>query len=346
MALLHVAWRWSKLAGVPIEAVTVNHGLRAEAVDEAAMVSSICADLGIPHTTLHWDGKAARGNLAAAGREARYRLMGEWAQERGILGVLVGHNVDDIAETFLMRLARKSGVDGLAMMRPTFRRDGIEWARPFWHHERAELRDYLRRHDVRWIEDPTNEDDSYERPKARKVLAELAPLGITVDTLMSVATLQSDARYTLEHYTRQEAERVVTQEQGDIVIERRVYPPVPLEIERRLLVAAFKSVGQADHPPRNEAMLDLEIGLGTSGKHTLAGCIVTQDKHHTRIARELNAVKDLSCPSDHIWDNRWAIDGPHAPNLTIRALGESLKDVPDWREIGLPRSSLIASPAV
>jgi len=117
MALLHAAHRWSRLGGVPIEAVTVDHGLRAEAADEAAMVAEVCEDWDVPHTILHWDGSAAKGNIAAAGRDARYDLIAGWAKSRGVEGVLLGHTVDDIAETFLMRLARKSGVDGLSMIK-------------------------------------------------------------------------------------------------------------------------------------------------------------------------------------------------------------------------------------
>ena len=265
---------------------------------------------------------------------------------RGIEGMLLGHTQDDVAETFLMRLARKSGVDGLALMDPRFDRHGVLWARPFWQQTRADLRDYLRRHDVPWVDDPTNEDETHERPKARKVLAALAPLGIDGDVLKSVAINMASARGALEHYTLEAARDLVTQEAGDIVIAQRPIPPVPGDIQRRLLVAALQYVGRAGYAPRADAVLDLEIGLMNTGKHTLAGCICTQKDHKIRVTRELNAVKGLSFPLGEVWDGRWQVLGAAAEGLTVRALGDGLADVPDWRKTGLPRETLRASPAV
>jgi len=346
MALLHAAQVWSALSGVPIEAVTVNHGLRVEAADEAAMVGQICRQWDVPHRILEWNGAQAQGNLAAAGRNARYTLIARWAKERGIGGVLVGHTLDDVAETFLMRLARKAGVDGLAMMNVRFERENMRWARPFWQQSREGLRDYLRRHDVAWVDDPTNDDEAHERPKARKALAALAPLGITPDVLKSVALNMVGSKDALDRYTRDEARRVITLEGGDVIVSAPFIEPLQPEIERRLWSAALRYIGGGSYAPREQAMLDLHHGLWKAGKHTLAGCIVTKTETEIRFTREYNPVSQLSCPTDQIWDGRWALDGPHAAGLTIRALGDSLKDIPDWRDVGLPRTSLIATPAV
>lgn len=346
MALLQVAQHWSVASGVPIAAVTVDHGLRPEAVKEAEMVGAFCARIGVPHTVLNWDGRAAQGNIAAAGRDARYRLMGNWARSRGIGGVLLGHTVDDIAETFLMRLARKSGVDGLAAMDHSFRRYDMIWARPFWQQSRARLREYLTRHGIEWVDDPTNEDESLERPKARKILSGLAPLGIDTEVLKAVALNMATARSALDYYTHQEARRIVRQDRGDILIQKQNDPPVPPEIERRLMIAALGCVTGAPYAPRTDAMLKLEIGLMQAKKHTLAGCLITKEQTEIRISREFNAVKQIQGPWGEVWDNRWAIDGLGAAHLTIRALGERIAEVPDWRTTGLPRASLMASPAV
>ena len=346
MALLHVAKRWSDLSGVSIEAVTVNHGLRAEAEDEAELVAGFCTQIDVAHTVLQWDGAQARGNIAAAGRDARYQLIADWAKARKIDGILLGHTADDIAETFLMRLARKSGVDGLSMMDIRFERNGVEWARPFWQQERAELRDYLRRHDVQWVEDPTNDDDAYQRPKARKAMVALEPLGITTEVLKSVAMTMQFARSTLEHYTTEEARRVAKCVAGDVLIAQRARPPVPPEIERRMVIASLQFVGGGQYAPRADALIEMDAGLSLSGKHTLAGCVVTADKYTLRVAREFNAVKETVVGLGHIWDNRWQVLGPAKSHFTIRALGDHIKDVPDWRETGLPRASLMATPAV
>jgi tRNA(Ile)-lysidine synthase len=102
----------------------------------------------------------------------------------------------------------------------------------------------------------------------------------------------------------------------------------------------------AEYAPRHTAMLEMEAALGEAQKHTLSGCLLTREDADLRITREYNAVRAATCPTTEVWDGRWQLDGPHATDLHIAALGAAVKDCPDWRETGLPRASLMASPAV
>ncbi|KPP84916.1 MAG: tRNA(Ile)-lysidine synthase TilS [Rhodobacteraceae bacterium HLUCCA08] len=347
VALLHLFHRWTQVSGVPIEAVTVDHGLRDAAVEEAAWVADLCARLGVAHTTLRWN-EAPRGNVMAAARAARYRLIADWAGARGIGGVALGHTADDIAETFLMRLSRKAGLDGLAAMEARFERHDVQWTRPLWQQGRADLRTYLDRQGQDWLEDPTNADPGYDRTRAREVLAALGPLGIDAAGLTGTAHALFMARSALEHYTHQEARTHVTEDRGDLLIRRHAAPPFPPEIERRLLRKALHWVGGGAYPPRESALINLEAALALHGpRHTAAGCLVSEEAGPVwRISREPAAVAGLACPTTQVWDGRWRLDGPHAPGLEIRALGTALSDIDGWRDTGLPRRSLLASPSV
>ncbi len=112
-ALLIIAVRWAGERGRGIAAATVDHGLRAESAAEAAGVAAHCARLGIPHQILRAGNlRDAGGNLSAAAREARFALLGDWARAQGLSAVLLGHTMDDQAETVMMRLARGSGAEG------------------------------------------------------------------------------------------------------------------------------------------------------------------------------------------------------------------------------------------
>ena len=111
LALLHAARAW----GVVVEAVTVDHGLRPEAAEEAAYVAEVCRGLGVPHSVLRWEGWDGRGNLQDQARQNRYALIAGWAEARRLRSVALGHTMDDQAETLLMRLAREAGVEGLVV---------------------------------------------------------------------------------------------------------------------------------------------------------------------------------------------------------------------------------------
>lgn len=353
MACLDLMLRHGRDLGFPVEAVTVDHGLRREARDEIALVAAFCAARNVPHTVLKWDWDRS-GNLQAEARAARYRLIGRWARDSGVDWVALGHTQDDVAETFLMRLARASGVDGLSEMDRRFEREGVTWVRPMMAHGREEWRDYLRRHGIGWAEDASNEDESFDRVKARKVMKALAPLGIESGTLASVAHNVAMARFALRHYAWQEARDFADLDRGDLFLPTEFADrdhTIPPEVMFRLRRAALQWIGGADYPVRTDALREAEAALREKKPHTLAGCLVspfTSEKPLQdvwRITREFNAVRDLAAPADALWDGRWRLEGPQAPDLEIRALGEAVKDTP-WRETGMPRASLMASPAV
>lgn len=347
MALLHLMHHWAADAGVKLQAVTVDHGLREASVDEAKSVAAFCAGLGIEHTTLRWTGWDGKGNLQDQARQARYRLMGEWARERGIGTIALGHTEDDQAETFLMRLARGSGVDGLSGMQITRHADGVKWVRPVLVLARQQLRDYLQRNNISWIEDPSNDDDRFARVKARKILAALSPLGIDTSRLADTALALQSARLALECQSIDAAENMVGVSSGDVAFDTGKFKFLPNEIQMRLLVHALCWVSSAPYRPRRAALIEVDIAILGGKSSTLHGCLITTNKSEIRITREHQAVKDTICPTDAIWDKRWKMNGPHAKGLEIRALGEAgLASCPDWRNAGIPRASLMSTPAI
>lgn len=330
-----------------VEAVTVDHGLRPEAADEAAFVARFCAGRGIPHRILHWDGHAAEGNLMDAARRARLSLIGAWARERGIGIVALGHTRDDQAETFLMRLSREAGLEGLSGMRRRFTAEGVLWARPFLTQSRAELRSYLSRHDIVWIEDPSNENERFDRVKARKALAALRPLGITAEKIAASMHHLEMAESALGFALGRLVGAHVREVAGDLLIDAQTFlREIDPEMQRRLIVAALRWVSGADYAPRATKVANFLTNWREKRDRTLHGCRITVNESEIRITREARAVRDLRVPVGENWD-RWDVVGPEGEGLEIAVLGaEGLRQCPDWRETGLPRASLLASPAI
>ena len=184
----------------------------------------------------------------------------------------------------------------------------------------------------------------FERIRIRKALDLLADTGLKPDALHHAAVAAAQARDALDHYTRLEAQTLVRMDGPDLLLTAA--PDLPAEITRRLHSKAIQWMGRLDYPPRQSSMDHLMTGLALEGKHTLAGCLVTREGDALRIARELNAVRNNMTPTTDLWDGRWSLDGPHAETLQIKPLGEGITDCPDWRATGLPRASLMASPAV
>lgn len=345
-ALLIFATEWAAAAGVRLVAATVDHGLRAEAAAEAEAVAQTCARLGVAHEILAWRGWDGSGNVQAEARRARYRLLAEWARREGLDCVLLGHTMDDQAETVLMRLARRAGVDGLTAMAARFEREGQAFGRPLLGQRRGDLREMLKARGVDWIEDPSNDDMRFDRVKTRRALGELAEIGVDAEALATVSENMADVRAALDWQVAQVAKDAVQIEAGDLRVDLAAFGTVPEEIRRRLLVAGIQWVNGGDYAPRRAPVQRLleEISAGQGG--TLAGCVLTVEGGRLRIAREPRAVMENESAGP-LWDGRWHVEGPWQGGEVLRALGEAgLAEVEDWRAAGLPRQSLIASPSV
>lgn len=333
--------------GSAVHAVTVDHALRAASATEAAMVADHCARLGVSHETLIWQHGAIAGNLMDAARRARYALMADWAAARNISHIVLGHTADDQAETFLMGLARGAGIDGLAGMRPSWRQGAVNFVRPFLTCRRADLRAYLLRQAVAWIDDPGNEDEGFTRIKARRALKELQPLGFTVEVLTGVVANLRSARQALRIATIEAARICCREDSGTVVFDREAWGCSGAEVQRRLLNLALLWISGAGYPPRGSSLNRVLRAIDNGTDTTLAGCRIRMSEGSFRVMREPRAVAGLACPPGQLWDGRWQVDGPVQNGMELRALGAAgLRLCRDWRATGIPRDALVVSPAV
>lgn len=359
MALLAIAAGWADARGRELLAVTVDHGLRIESAAEAGFVADFSARIGVAHRTLKAV-EMARGNLSAAARDARYSLMAEWAAERGVAAIALGHSMDDQAETLLMRLARGSGVEGLSAM--TARRDWrrVAWIRPMLAIRRADLRSWLQAEGIPWIDDPTNEDPAFDRVKARRALSLLEPLGITVEGLARTTQVLARQRRVLARAAADlEALAVQHGEFGEACLSPSAFAEAEYDTALRVFGNVLARAAGREHRPRarvlepafarlfGRSFPDWEGDIGASGADesdddaaagageapsamTLGGCLVLPaaggaGDESILICREPGAVAG-PVPLDAetvIWDGRWLITAPSLPEgeWLVGALG-------------------------
>ncbi len=200
IALMWLAARWRRALarGPRLVAVTVDHGLRAEAKREARDVKRLARALDLPHRTLRWTGTKPKTGLPAAARAARYRLLAQAAQAHGATHILTAHTRDDQAETLLMRMLRGSGIAGLAAMARESERDGVLLARPLLNVSKSQLIATLNKAKVGFADDPTNRDTSFTRPRLRTLMPVLAAEGGDTRNLARLASRLARANQAVE----------------------------------------------------------------------------------------------------------------------------------------------------
>jgi len=158
--------------GLHVLGVTVDHGLQDGSAEQAARVVQQMAGLGADETVTVTVSVTASGQgPEAAAREARYAVLEEVAQRSGAGTVLLGHTLDDQAETVLLGLTRGSGGRSLAGMRRRFHlgdeERGTCFERPLLDVTRAQTEAACRAEGVEWWQDPHNEDPRFTRSRVR-----------------------------------------------------------------------------------------------------------------------------------------------------------------------------------
>lgn len=346
-ALMNLAKGWAR--GRRLMAATVDHGLRADSAAEAQAAHRAALALDIPHATLLWRRDTETGNLMANARDARLRLISGWAQRNNLTAVLLGHTRDDQAETLLMRMARGAGVDGLAGMAEWRDAFGIRWIRPMLGVGRVELRDWLTKREISWIDDPSNDNEGFDRVRMRKAMV---ATGLAPEPLALAAENIAMAREALQFYTAEAAQDAATAN-GTLVLPRGPFRRSPPEIHRRLIIAATRWITGADYPPRRATVSHALAGIAAGSRVTLDGALLAPSGDRLRIIREpaaaLRAAPALpdGDDSDLLWDDRWRIGGLQ-PGQHVAALGFEALTLPQaaWRASGLTRDEAASSPAI
>ena len=303
IGLLLLLADWSRAAGYPPPIVlTVDHGLRRDSGRDAASVVARARGWNLQAHLLRWGAGKPLSNVEGAAREARYRLTGEWCRANGVGCLYVAHTIEDQAETFLIRLARGSGVDGLAAMKavsafPSPECDSLRLARPLLGISRNRLRAFLRLRQVSWLEDPMNADPRFARARLRRLWPTLEEAGLTANRIADAARHLGRARSALEHDVTALMETASRESDGIVLLDGSVLASAPEEIGLRVLARMLTQVSGRGYGPRFDRLERLlaAIGAGAPVKgRTLHGCVVRAaarreacfGPHTLRISRE------------------------------------------------------------
>ncbi|RUM09152.1 tRNA lysidine(34) synthetase TilS [Rhizobium chutanense] len=298
-------------------AATVDHALRAGSADEAREVAALCASRGISHTILVWPGDKPKTGIMAAAREARYGLLAEAAKTFDADLIVTGHTFDDQRETLAMRGMRTEQIStGIA--------DAVLFDRRFWvlrpllFCTRADIRAFLRKRGVGWIDDPSNEDINYERVRTRRQLSAgtSAEKDIRAAWAERLALSAKGAEWLDRHFTLHGG--LLGQVMPDGLRQERAV----LDYTLGRLTAVFG--GQPFAPGRAHMERILAFATGSDpGRMTAGRAVFDRRREGLYLARESRGILPLVLQPGEagVWDGRFEVANGLPFSVRMEAAG-------------------------
>ncbi len=229
-------------AGVRVGAVIIEHGLQAETADVAARTDEVLRGIGLDPVQVVPVSVGESGGPEAAARTARYEALDAAAATLGAKFVLLGHTLDDQAETVLLGLGRGSGPRSLAGMSEI----SGSYLRPLLAIRRATTEAFCRDSSLDYWTDPQNSDARFTRVKLRhEVLPQLESAlgGGVAEALARTANLLRADATALDQLSEQlfatEAQVAAT----NVTLDCEALAKHPGAFSSRLIKLAIETVG-------------------------------------------------------------------------------------------------------
>ncbi len=248
VALLNILMSLKAVFSLDLGVAHFNHGIRKEdAENDAAFVSSLARDLELPFYMEKRDVPAYKKkhglSVEQAGRRLRYDFFHRVRKIHGFDAVAVGHHSDDNAELVLMALFRGSGPLGLSGIPPVRNHSII---RPLIRLSRSEIHRYLEIKGLKYVEDATNQDETYLRNKVRHQLIPLLKehynprITDSLNRLSEILRLEED---WIHHHLMPELETAILNFQdGEVVLSVSELGKKHPAVKRRIIRMALEKV--------------------------------------------------------------------------------------------------------
>ena len=286
LALMLLAAQWRRSgAKIPLFVATVDHGLRENSAAEAEKVGAWARVLALPHETLIWRGDKPRRAIQERAREARYALLFAHAQRIGAAAVATGHHADDQWETVLFRLARGSGIAGLAGMARDQDFPGGRLIRPLLPIPKQVLVDFCRQSGQDFFDDPSNSNPDFARTKLRALARPLQDLGFSREMAQKLAARAKKADETIHWAAEQILDRAALSPEADVYDLGEIRDAPTAVLERFLSFALSRAAGST--PQRLDRLeflaekLSEALEKGLELRATLGGCKIALNRKKT-----------------------------------------------------------------
>ena len=268
--------------------VLVDHGIRKNSKKESSFVKKLLKKNKITLKIIR-NKKKIYNNVQSKAREIRYKLMLEFCKKCKVSYILTAHHSDDQIETFLIRLSRGSGIQGLSSMKHlTKLKSNVKIFRPLLDLKKKDLVFTAKHIFKKFVNDPSNKDKKFLRTRVRSLAASFEKSGIHHDQIIKSINNLADTRDTLDKYFNKIIKDCIRKYRNKIVIDLEKLNMETLEIKLKVLSYTLKKFSHSYYPPRSKKVINLlkQFALKDRTKLTLGGCILQKSANNLIITKE------------------------------------------------------------
>ncbi len=267
----------------------IDHGIRTNSKKEANLVKKLLKKKRIDLKIIK-NNESIEKNIQKNARMIRYKLLAEYSINKKVQFILTGHHSDDQIETFLIRLSRGSGIQGLSSMNKISRfNKKIKIFRPLLDFKKKDLILIAKKIFGKFIKDPSNKDKKYLRTRIRSLRKELEKSGIHHNQIIKSINNLASTRDTLNDYITKVVESCVKKKKNETLINLKKLFLEPNEIKLKTLGLAIRDFSKTYYPPRSKKVLNALKRLNSPKrvKLTLAGCFLEKSGDYLSIRKEV-----------------------------------------------------------
>ncbi len=289
LALVYITKNISKKYNYKFYFAIVDHGLRKNSSNEALVVKKLLKKQHLELTILKNKKKITK-NIQKNAREVRYDLLEKFCKKKNAKSIIVAHHQDDQVETFLIRLSRGSGVEGLsAMQEMTKLKSGTKLIRPLLDFKKTELSQIAKKAFGKFLKDPTNKNKKFLRTNIRDLKKNLEEKGVNIEKISRSIKNIASTKEAIDFYVKKSIKKLVRKESKQIILNFINFKVEPAEIKFRIINKVVKNISKSYYPPRSRKVINLIDGFQRNRikKCTLGGCIFEKKKNYLYVSKEL-----------------------------------------------------------
>tara|TARA_Y100001970_G_scaffold55619_1_gene70420 strand:+ start:145 stop:1173 length:1029 start_codon:yes stop_codon:yes gene_type:complete len=267
----------------------VDHKLRSDSTNEAKNVKKILRRIFINSEILTWRGRKPNKNIQSIARMNRYKLLLAKCDKFKIKNILLGHHQDDLFENFFIRMLRGSGLRGLVSLDKKSKINNKFLLRPLLDQKKEDLVFLSEKVFNFYVQDPSNNDEKYQRIKIRKLIQELQKDGLDKKKFSKTIKNLKYSNTVVNFYVSENLQKntFFSEKKNKLILNRKFFQE-HYEVVFRSLSDSIKLIGKKYYSVRGKKLDKImkDLRNNQSFRSTLGGCIIEKVNQSVIISKE------------------------------------------------------------